>query len=137
MSTRRRLVTRRFVLASIGVVAMLFGLSMFHSYPRQLLFGPKINGVRWCVWENAIRQAAHLSPQHWFYRTLEDLRLVRNPTRADFDTPDLLPVFIAMSDDDDREVRWFVLSYMDRYALLPGYWRWSEEDRERIRGSCC
>ena len=50
--------SRRRLLTFAGILALLFGLAMLHPYPRQSLFGPKIDGVPWCIWENKIRHAA-------------------------------------------------------------------------------
>jgi hypothetical protein len=56
MSSTRRWVTRRRVLVLLGAGALLCGLAMLHPYPRQSLFGPKVRGVPWCVWEAEMRR---------------------------------------------------------------------------------
>ena len=55
----RRLLSRRWLLAVVGLAALFFGLAMLHPYPRQTMFGPKLGGVPLCVCEDCIRQYAH------------------------------------------------------------------------------
>lgn len=52
----RRHLTRRRLLGFLAPAAVLFGLLMLHPYPRQSLFGPKIRGEPWCVWEAEVRR---------------------------------------------------------------------------------
>ena len=39
MPSPSRFLSRRWLLAFLGIAALLFGLAMLHPYPRQSLFG--------------------------------------------------------------------------------------------------
>ena len=56
MAALGKLLSRRRLLACVGVLALLFGLALLHPYPRQALFGPTIRGKPRCVWEAEIRR---------------------------------------------------------------------------------
>jgi hypothetical protein len=59
MSFFPRFLSRRWLLAFLGIAALLFGLAMLHPYSRQSLFGPTIRGKPWCVWEAEVRIYVH------------------------------------------------------------------------------
>src|SRR5437764_15165053 len=78
MHSLRRFLTRRWLLGFLAAAVLLFGLAMLHPYPRQSLFGPKIDGVPWYVWENEIRRAAPSVSgvrTPWYLDTLENVGL--------------------------------------------------------------
>src|SRR5687768_6678121 len=129
MSLSCMLLSRKAVLAFLGVAALLFGVVMLHPYPRQSLFGPKIRGKPWCVWEHSFRRHVHPEKHEqnlsgkllrWF--GVDDV----NPIRFDIfentlDDPDLLPLALAMAEDEDRDVRDRALQaiFMSRHLKSP------------------
>jgi hypothetical protein len=128
MPALHRFLTRRWLLALFGIAAVLFGVAMLHPYPRQSLFGPKIDGVPWCVWESEIRRAATPGRSHpWLLRLVEKMGLLKRPNVRDNRT--LLPVYLHLANDDDIDVRRFSLWSLNR---IDEGWRWSEEEEAEI-----
>jgi len=113
MPNLRRFLSRRWLLAFLGVAALLFGLTMLHPYPRQSLFGPTIRGKPWCVWEDAVRRYIHREDyenswqakvMRWFGVKHDDL------TREDLlENEEMLPLLLQLADDPNRKVRREVL----------------------------
>jgi HEAT repeat protein len=115
----------------LGITVLLFGLAMLHPYPRQLLFGPRIQGLPWCVWESQIRRtAAPAGSNSHFLSMLESIGLLQRPQITM--SPELLPVFLHLASDDDLHVRRFCLGSLERRQLKAEFWRWSEEDEALI-----
>lgn len=89
-------------------VAILFGLAMLHPYPRQSLFGPKLRGEPWCVWEDRVRHYVHgkraKSPMTkalaWVGIKPKEVRLTEL-----LDDAEMLPLVIHLLDDPDPKVR--------------------------------
>ena len=132
MSLARRLHSRRWLLVPLGIGVLLVALAMLHPYPRQLLFGPKIHGVPWCVWESQIRRAAAPAGSSYrFLGALEDIGLLQR-TRLNSISPELLPIFLHLASDDNLHVRRFCLESLERRQLKAEFWRWSEEDEALI-----
>ncbi|MSQ93149.1 MAG: HEAT repeat domain-containing protein [Gemmataceae bacterium] len=130
MISLRHFLSRRWLLAFLGVAALLFGLAMLHPYPRQSLFGPKIDGVPWCVWEDKIRRSVVPDwEKGWTLRFLDQIGLLKDSRLPDI--PELLPVYLHLANDDHIEVRRRALD-LDRRVLREEYWRWSEEDEAKI-----
>jgi|ERR1051325_4391901 HEAT repeat protein len=117
MPNFRRFLSHR-SLAFVGGAALLFGLAMLHPYPRQSLFGPQIEGIPWCVWEEEIRVHAHPRDERgWWFRLREKLGL--QPGRAagpDVNARVALPVYLHLADDSDVEVRRFALEQLGRWT---------------------
>src|SRR5262249_33597213 len=113
-SSKPRRWRRRLLIYAAGS-AFLFALAMLHPYPRQNLFGPKIDGVPWCVWEASIRRSVH----HQEFTFSEKLQLwvgmVPLPMDVDRDTLDderFLPLLVQLANDRDPEVRYAVLEWL-------------------------
>src|SRR5436190_484371 len=70
MHNFRGFMTRRRLLASLGVAALVFGVAMLFPYPRQFLFGPRVRGEPWCVWENEVRRK-YAEPGDGFFADLQ------------------------------------------------------------------
>ncbi len=123
MPSLRNLLSRRWLLAFLGVLVLLFGLAMLHPYPRQSLFGPKIDGVPWCIWEDEIRRhAVPDRPTPWLEKSLEKNGLLSGPRQVD--RVHLLPVILHLANDSDARVRRYCLSTQ---SLMPQYWIGSGE----------
>src|ERR1022692_3755033 len=98
MFTLRRFLSRRWLLACLGVAALLFGLAMLHPYPRQSLFGPTIRGKPWCVWENQIRRA--VAPRQSLFDAIAEKIGVLGDTKIP-DDPAMLPLYLHLASDSD------------------------------------
>jgi hypothetical protein len=109
----RRLLSRRWLLALLGGIAMLFAVAMSHPYARQSLFGPTIAGKPRCYWEHAIRDTATHDKVEAKRTTVEKkLRewcgvrrelLLTEP--GFFRHEELLPLLLELAEDADEEVR--------------------------------
>ena len=56
----------------VGVGVILCAMSLLHPFVRQSIFGPTIEGIPWCVWEDQFRRQAHGNPKKaWIYQMLE------------------------------------------------------------------
>src|SRR5262249_39732396 len=109
-----RFLTRRWLIALLGAVALLFGLAMLHPYPRQSLFGPTIRGKPWCVWEAEVRrfvqreeyeETLYAKTLRWMggkHAPLDDIDL--------FDHAEMLPLLLHLTSDADPVIRHRVLS---------------------------
>jgi hypothetical protein len=115
-----RFLTRRWLIAFLGAVALLFGLAMLHPYPRQSLFGPTIRGKPWCVWESAVRK--HVQKREvqrpLLEKVLEWLNIKRDAwdivQEIAWDKREFLPLLLALAEDADPQVRYLVLSWVPR-----------------------
>jgi hypothetical protein len=114
---------RRLLLIYAAGPAFLFALAMLHPYPRQNLFGPKIDGVPWCVWESSIRRSVH---HQEFERPLSEKLLLWvgiEPLPMDVNTDTLdderfLPLLVQLANDRDPAVRYAVLEWLGRLPNL-------------------
>src|SRR6266542_2241224 len=109
MPNVRRILSRRSLLAFLGIVAVFFGLAMLHPYPRQLLFGPKIRGRPWCVWEDAIRRFVH---EDEYQQTLQakafrwlGIQTVAMDSGELFDHDEMMPILLNLTQDSDTRIR--------------------------------
>ena len=109
MPNFRRFLSRRWLLAVVGVAALAFGLLMLHPYPRQSLFGPTIRGKPWCVWEDANRRQVVGGDNdktltamllRWIGVKHEPMEL-----RTLLNHPEMLPLVLELAEDQDREMR--------------------------------
>jgi hypothetical protein len=109
MPNFRRWLSRRRVLIILGILALLFAVLMLHPYPRQSLFGPKIEGVPWCVWEDEIRLGAHWQEheKHWMTKARRwvGFRGPQAPFVSKFRGPEMLSLLLQLSEDPDPDVR--------------------------------
>jgi hypothetical protein len=121
MSNFRRFLSRRWLLASIGIAALLFGLAMLHPYPRQSLFGPKIRGKPWCVWEARICRYAHRD-DYWDSISFKAMRWMGVEDDMvewkDMNDADLLPVILHLADENDLDVRDHAVAAMAQFGKL-------------------
>jgi hypothetical protein len=128
----RRFLSRRW-LVGISVV-LLFGLAMLHPYPRQSLFGPKIKGEPWWVWEYKIRRA--LAPRHSFFDAmainigLVDIRDLEIPKLPD--DREMLPFYLHLANDSDAMVRGFSLSRLERCVQIDELRKLPAEDETKV-----
>jgi len=143
MAIVRRFLSRRWLLAILGLAALLVGLAMLHPYPRQSLFGPTIRGEPWCVWEDAFRRHVHSVE---YDKTLQ-ARILRWMGVANdalewkdlCDHADMLPLLIQLADDDDHEVRMHAVAAISQFetlqheSALPVLYRRLEDDQLSCR----
>jgi hypothetical protein len=98
-------------------ITVLLGLASLHPFGRQSIFGPKVGDIPWCVWEDEIRIAAQPGPpkRGWF----QDLMIKLRPPEPDLfklkDNETSLPVYIHLANDNDVNVRRYVLEKMGVY----------------------
>ena len=139
MSTRRFL-TRRRVFSVLAILLALFGLAMLHPYPRQSLFGPKIRGEPWCVWEDTLRRRVH-EIEHGRSMWTKLMRWMGAAAKdeLDFNDPELLPLMIELAEDRDPKIRSAVLmtfayseTFLDRAALPMLHRRLKGEGTEHL-----
>lgn len=97
----------------LGVGAVFCLLPLVHPFIRQSIFGPTIDGVPWCVWEDEIRAAAE--PQRgrrsWFGQLLADLGMGRQRIGLDRNF-EALPVYLHLTNDSDVIVRRYAISQL-------------------------
>lgn len=107
MSKVRRFLSRRSLLGFVGIAALLLGLAMLHPYPRQSLFGPTIEEVPWCVWENhARRRADSESRPGLIARILEGCGIhLDEDAGLDLESRAALPIWIHLAEDANVRVR--------------------------------
>jgi hypothetical protein len=124
-------------------LAILFGLTMTLTYPRQLVFGPRIQGSPWCWWEHEIRLMAHWNrpPDGWIDVLHRELRLgERYVGRGlNFRDPSALPILLELTEDEDVKVRLWCLAQIGQlrfYAkidddlILPLFRRVQRDDND-------
>jgi hypothetical protein len=99
------------------VVVILCALPLLHPFVRQSIFGPTIDGIPWCVWENEFRICADPQRQEsWLYSMLRKFRLIQErriglpPHHAAS-----LPLYLHLAKDRDVLVRRLAL---DQLALV-------------------
>jgi hypothetical protein len=102
----RRCSWSRHRLLGLVCVAAVFGLTMLHPYPRQSLFGPKLRGVPWCVWEDAARRQFGEQPESRLQQLQRWLGVPQTTmTLDDLDDPEMLPLVLVLLEDPDELVR--------------------------------
>ena len=121
MPALRRFPSRRWLLASLGIVVLLFGLAMLDPYPRQSLFGPKVDGIPWCVWEQKFR--AEVDPEggkeSWILTLLGKVGLGQREGAVDLESPAALPIYLRLADDTNVEVRRLALERLNIRPTKP------------------
>jgi hypothetical protein len=113
MPNVRCFLSRRRLLAFLGVAAFVFGLLMLHPYPRQSLFGPTIRGKPWCVWEAEVRYFVHKDDDKdddddtLISKTMRWLSIKQKDMSEEeiFDHAKMLPLLLELADDRDWKVR--------------------------------
>jgi HEAT repeat protein len=109
-----RFLTRRWLIAFLGAVALLFGLTMLHPYPRQSLFGPTIRGKPWCVWEAEVRRFIQREEYEntLYAKTLRwmGVKHVHMDDADLFDHAEMLPLLLHLTSDADPVIRRGVLN---------------------------
>jgi len=91
-------------------------LPLLHPFIRQSIFGPTIDGVPWCVWEDEIRAAAEpeRGRRSWFGQLLADLGLERQRIGLDRNF-EALPVYLHLTNDGDLTVRRHAISQLSHW----------------------
>jgi HEAT repeat protein len=133
-----RWVSGRCLVAFLGVAVFLFGVAMFHPYPRQSLFGPTIRGKPWCVWEAEVQRYVHREEYEktWPAKSLRWMGV--KPENIDdfekftqlFNHAEMLPLLLALAEDRDPKVRECVLLALNQCdqlrdrSALPVLRRW-------------
>jgi hypothetical protein len=124
-------------------LAIIIGLAMTFTFPRQLVFGPRIQGSPWCWWEHEIRLLAHWNrpPDGWIDVLHRELRLgERHVGRGlNFRDPSALPILLELAEDEDVKVRLWCLQQIgqlrfhakiDDDLILPLFKRVQRDDNE-------
>jgi HEAT repeat protein len=94
---------------------VLCGLPLFHPLVRQSLFGPKIDGIPWCMWESEVRiEADPQRQENLFFKVMRKLGLVHVrhlglPPR----TAEGLPLYLQLTKDRDAGVRRVALQQLE------------------------
>ena len=104
-------------------VALIFGLACLHPFVRQSIFGPKIDGIPWCVWENQVRSSRDGQKKGWVYELLEKIGLIRRESGGvDLSREAAMPLFLQLADDRDVRVSQFALQMLvnSRWPEQPG-----------------
>jgi hypothetical protein len=124
-------------------IALIVGLACVHPFVRQTLFGPKIDGIPWCVWENQVRLMVHgEAPKPWFYALLEKIGLIQQERGAiDLNSKAALPLYLHLAGDNDPRVRFLALHQLTRdrnlrdaeSEILPIMERLLKDDDPRCR----
>ena len=99
-----------------GTILTLVGLPLLHPFVRQALFGPTIDDIPWCVWEDAVRYRAHpeRAEGSWLQRTLIKAGWIKaqRPPDAQLSTPAAIPVLLHLAEDRDPLVRRVALRHL-------------------------
>jgi hypothetical protein len=98
----------------LAIVFALCTLPLLQPFVRQSIFGPTINGIPWCVWENEIRAASSgVTEPSWFQRMMEKVGLFKREAHVlNLDSNAAMPVFRHLSDDGNVKVRRYALSML-------------------------
>lgn len=116
---------------------ILFGIACLHPFFRQSIFGPKIEGIPWCVWEDRIRGYRVPERRSKFSELLERLgfvnrgdslslyeilyyRALGNSVEEISCTSAPVPVYLHLADDHDQNVRQYALWELTRHASTLG-----------------
>src|ERR1019366_2868899 len=99
-----------------GTILTLVGLPLLHPFVRQALFGPTIDDIPWCVWEDAVCYRAHpeRAEGSWLKRTLIKAGWFKaqRPPDAQLSTPAAIPVLLHLAEDRDPLVRRVALRHL-------------------------
>jgi hypothetical protein len=103
-------------------------LLLTDPYMRQSLFGPKIHGVPTCAWEHDMRRrfSSNRNKPTFSEKMYATVGIYKSDYYIDgFSAlprrdPEMLPILLRLSNDDDEQVRWAVAHYL-------GYLRDREE----------
>ena len=99
----------------LGIAFIVCALPLLHPFIRQSIFGPQIDGVPWCVWEDEVRMAAHPDQKRsWLFEKLEKIGLIqgREHIGLGLNRASTLPISLHLADDDDPSVRAIALVSM-------------------------
>src|ERR1019366_2401037 len=82
---------------------------MLHPYPRQLIFGPRIQGIPWSACEDDLRADAHDYPPAKGF-VADQWRKLNFPEgdprlHLNYDDPSMIPLLLDLVDDEDVKVR--------------------------------
>lgn len=118
MPILRRLLSRRFLLADLGVAVIIFASSMLHPYPRQSLFGPTIRGKPRYFWEGQIRRI--VQPESNLDKALAWLGIEEHGMPLDelFNDPEMAPLVVEMLDEDNYHLRGHLMGQILNWPLL-------------------
>jgi HEAT repeat protein len=93
----------------LGAILALVCLPLLHPFVRQALFGPSINGIPWCVFEDAVRYRAHpeRAEGSWLQRKLVKAGWIKAPAEPDAQLykREAIPVLMHLAEDRDPLVR--------------------------------
>jgi HEAT repeat protein len=129
----------------LGAILALVCLPLLHPFVRQALFGPTIDGIPWCYWEDTVRHRAHpeRAEGSWLQQMLVKTGLFKAPAPADaqLHIRAAIPVLIHCADDRDVAVRRVVFEYLENMrdeALLPVFRRHLQDDDRycRVMAAC-
>lgn len=97
-------------LACVGV--LVGALPLCHSFLRQSIFGPQIDGIPWCVWEDEVRREAHAGePPSWLTKMMEKIGFGQQQP-IHLNSQEVFPVHLHLVEDADPKVRWVALLYV-------------------------
>jgi HEAT repeat protein len=126
MPSVRCFLSRRWLLAYLGVAVLIFGVAMLDTYARQSLFGPKIRGKPWCYWKCEIRWAAtHQREDAKRSKWGKKIRAWLEPRhegwmnpRWNLDDEEMLPLLLELANDGDEDVRSFARASIVSFEKL-------------------
>jgi HEAT repeat protein len=104
-------------LRAVGLVLIFVAILMLHPFLRQTVFGPTIDGIPWCVWEDEARRQVDRRERSWFAQILEKVGLSKEGGPGlDIASAAALPVHIHLAEDSDVKVRRVALELLARHA---------------------
>lgn len=96
----------------IVTATLLLPLPLLHPFIRQSIFGPRIQEIPWCVWEEEVRMTVHPDrDRSWFADAMEKVGLIQERRLAGLNLRGeaTLPLHLHLADDGDPKVRAFAL----------------------------
>ena len=137
----RRFLSRKFVYAGLCTVVLLALLTLLDPFVRQSIFGPQIDGIPWCVWEQKNCALADGTNQRtWLTRMLESVGMRRRRSAGlNLDARAVLPVYMQLADDSDAKVRQFSLRRLEirtkeeAAAIMPIFQRHLDDSDAKCR----
>lgn len=122
----------------LGAMLALVGLPLLHPFVRQALFGPRINDIPWCVWEDAVRFEAYpeRAKGSWLQQKLIKAGLVKaqTPLGADLYAPTAIPVLTYLANDRDALIRRVALRHL-KWQRMPDIERALPVFRDHLQDS--
>ena len=108
---------KRRSLRAFGVFAVACALPLLHPFIRQSIFGPTIDGIPWCVWEDDIRAGADPDQRKpsWLREALEKFGLIGQQHIGLDANVNALPVYMHLADDSDVRIRRIALSQLSNW----------------------